>query len=178
MAAVRESVVGVFEFAWQRLNSRLEGLSDVEYFWEPVADCWSIRRNPSGSWSLDGEGESVDPSPVTTISWRTCHLGGHVLGGFGNWLRDGGSPHEGDAEIPVTAADAIAYLGRNFTKWHQGMESFPEDRQWDPIGPDFGPFADASAVDLMLHVLDEFVHHAAEISLLRDLYARQGTQGA
>ena len=171
-------MVGVFDFAWQRLSSRLEGLSDIEYLWEPVADCWTIRKGAFGTWSLDGGGATADPSPVTTIAWRTCHLGGHVLGGFGSWLRDGRSPYEGDAEIPATAANAIAYLERNFAKWHQGMESFSEGRLWDAIGPEFGPFADASAVDLMLHVLDEFIHHAAEISLLRDLFARLGTRDA
>jgi hypothetical protein len=28
-------------------------------------------------------------------------------------------------------------------------------------------------VDLALHVLDEVVHHAAEVGLLRDLYVRR-----
>jgi hypothetical protein len=51
------------------------------------------------------------------------------------------------------------------------MTTLPEERLWSPIGPQFGPFSEAGAVDLMLHVLDEFIHHAAEIALLRDLYA-------
>jgi hypothetical protein len=33
---------------------------------------------------------------------------------------------------------------------------------------------DASAVDLNLRVLDEFIHHAAEVALLRDLYSKGG----
>ena len=32
-----------------------------------------------------------------------------------------------------------------------------------------------STADLALHVLDEFSHHAAEIGLLRDLYANRAT---
>lgn len=33
-------------------NSRcLEGLNDEEYFWEPVAGCWSVRRSVHGRWS-------------------------------------------------------------------------------------------------------------------------------
>jgi hypothetical protein len=32
-----------------------------------------------------------------------------------------------------------------------------------------------SNTDLALHVLDEFSHHAAEIGLLRDLYANRAT---
>jgi hypothetical protein len=34
-----------------------------------------------------------------------------------------------------------------------------------------GPYAESNTVDLALHVLDEVVHHGAEIGLLRDLYA-------
>ena len=46
------------------------------------------------------------------------------------------------------------------------------DATWlAPIGPTFGPFAEANGLDLALHVLDEVVHHAAEVGLLRDLYA-------
>jgi hypothetical protein len=47
-----------------------------------------------------------------------------------------------------------------------------DDARWPArIGEDFGEHAAASTADLVLHVLDEFIHHAAEVSLLRDLYA-------
>ena len=33
------------DWHWQeQLRPRLDGLSDAEYFWEPVAGCWSVRR--------------------------------------------------------------------------------------------------------------------------------------
>ena len=41
------------------------------------------------------------------------------------------------------------------------------------LGPRWGPFAEHSLVDLVLHALHEVTHHAAEIALLRDLYAAQ-----
>ena len=40
-----------------------------------------------------------------------------------------------------------------------------------------GPYAESSTVDLALHVLDEVVHHGAEVGLLRDLYAHRGSLG-
>lgn len=110
--------------------------------------------------------------PLTTIAWRTCPLGGHVLSGFANWVRDGASPFEGDAQIPSTAAAATSFLESHYVRWREGIAGFPETRLWAPIGEEFGPCADASAYDLMLHVLDEYIHHAAEIALLRDLYLR------
>lgn len=34
-----------FDLHWRAsLRPRLDGLTDEEYFWEPVAGCWSVRR--------------------------------------------------------------------------------------------------------------------------------------
>jgi hypothetical protein len=38
-----------------------------------------------------------------------------------------------------------------------------------------GPYAESNTVDLALHVLDEVVHHGAEVGLLRDLYSHRST---
>jgi uncharacterized damage-inducible protein DinB len=164
------SIVGVFDFVAARFRGRLEGLTDQELLWEPVAGCWSVRQQGWGNWVLDGE-QGTDPAPVTTIAWRLTHLACHVLGGFATWLRDGGMPYEGDPEVPHTAATALAALDRNWQRWRDGMEQVDEARWRTPIGEAFGEHGDASTADLVLHVLDEFVHHAAEVSLLRDLFA-------
>lgn len=173
MGDTRDSLLDVFDFAWERLRTRVAGLSDEEYFWEPVDDAWSIRKSDSGLWTMDRE-SGPDGPPLTTIAWRTCHLGGQVLGGFAKWFVGGGSPYNVEFTIPDDAATAITFLKRNFQNWRRGVVAFPEQRLWVPIGPEFGPFEDSSAVDLILHVLDEFIHHAAEIALLRDLYSKLG----
>jgi hypothetical protein len=174
--AIVTSLVDVFDFASARCLERIEGMSDAEYLWAPAPGYWTITEASPGVWTLDGGDVTTDPPPLTTIAWRTCHIGGHVLGGFANWLCDGGPPMQGDPEIPPDAARALAFLDRNCRRWRDGMTAFPEDRLWDAIGPQFGPFSEASAVDLILHVLDEFLHHGAEIGLLRDLDARLGTK--
>lgn len=171
MSQVVTSLVDVFDFASARCLERMRGMSDAEYLWEPAPGCWSIREASPGVWALDGGDAPTDAPPLTTIAWRTCHVGGPVLGGFANWLCDGGSPIDSDPAVPVHATQALAYLDRNCRRWRDGMTTLPEERLWSPIGPQFGPFSEAGAVDLMLHVLDEFIHHAAEIALLRDLYA-------
>ena len=28
--------------AWETLGGRLEGLTDEEFFWEPVPSCWTV----------------------------------------------------------------------------------------------------------------------------------------
>ena len=38
-------LAGQLDWHWQhQLRPRLIGLTDDEYFWEPVPGCWSIRR--------------------------------------------------------------------------------------------------------------------------------------
>jgi hypothetical protein len=41
---VRELFVGWFDYYAARTEERLAGLTDAEYLWEPVANCWSVRR--------------------------------------------------------------------------------------------------------------------------------------
>src|ERR1700681_4575351 len=62
-----------------QLRPRLDGLTDAEYFWEPVGGCWSLRANTDGSYTLDLSRPEPKPPPVTTIAWRICHIVGSVL---------------------------------------------------------------------------------------------------
>ncbi len=87
MDAIAGSLITAFDYVWDRLTGRLAGLTDDEYFWEPVAGCWSLRQGSDGRWHLDGGGgggPAPDPVPVTTIAWRIGHLGGIAVGGFAN----------------------------------------------------------------------------------------------
>ena len=43
-AQVHSDVLSLFDEAWPRLLSRLEGLTRDEYLWEPVASCWTVRE--------------------------------------------------------------------------------------------------------------------------------------
>lgn len=84
MAETAHSIITTFDYVWDRLSSRLAGLSDEEYFWEPVAGCWWLRQGDDGWWRLDGGRGGVrrlSPFPWATIAWRIGHLGGLALGG-------------------------------------------------------------------------------------------------
>ena len=69
---------------WEnQLRPRLSGLTDEEYLWEPVADCWSVRPRAEattpmavggGDWVLDFALPEPKPVPITTIAWRIAHL--------------------------------------------------------------------------------------------------------
>ena len=56
--------------AYQTLRSRLEGLTDEEFFWKPVSDCWIVHLSQDNRWIEDYADPAPDPPPFTTIAWR------------------------------------------------------------------------------------------------------------
>jgi hypothetical protein len=167
------------EWHWvNQLRPRLEGLTDDEYFWEPVGGCWSIRRRAEstapvtagvGDYTIDFAWPQPDPPPLTTIAWRLAHL---IVGVFSarNAAHFGGPPADYRAwEYAHSAADALAQLDRGYSGWISGVRSLGAEGLAKPCGP-AEPFPEASMAALVLHISREVIHHGAEISLLRDLY--------
>jgi hypothetical protein len=164
------------------LRPRWDGLSDEEYFWEPVADCWNVRRAGEGDPRLQvGSGEfrcdqvfpAPEPTPVTTIAWRLAHL---IVGVFGerNHSHFGGPPiSEDDFAYAGSAAEALEQVDAGFRHWIEGVRGLGEEGLQRECGPAEGPYAEHPISVLILHINREVIHHGAEISLLRDLYLRQ-----
>ncbi|GII31179.1 DinB family protein [Planotetraspora mira] len=182
MADIGNSLEKAFDFVWGRFLDRLDGLSDDEYFWEPVPDCWSVRQDAAGRWRIEGDGggptgePAPDPPPITTIAWRIGHIGATFIG-FGDRLFADGKITVDDVEFASSATGARAYLDGAYRDWRAGIGGIDEQRWWSPIGPAFGLYAKDSTVDLALHVFDEIVHHGAEVGVLRDLYRRRSELG-
>ena len=166
---------------WQtRLRPRLDGLTDDEYFWEPVDGCWTLSRRGTSRAQLSfgaGEftwdyGETVDPEPVTTIAWRL----GHLIEGFAesNAKRFGGPPADlATFEFAGTAEEALQQLDDVYARWLDGVRRLGDDGLAQPQGPTAPPaFADKPIARVILYSNVELIHHAAEICLLRDLYLR------
>ena len=167
-------MIEAFEVASNRLESRLDDLTDQEFFWSMSPDWRSVRQDLTGAWVLDGERPGSQPASLTTIAWRLSHLGGPVFGGFSRWLATGASPFEDDHAVPPTANAARFLYQRNYQRWHSTLVSCSDSRLIDPLGDRFGECATKSGLDLCFHVLDELIHHGAEIALLRDLYEHHG----
>jgi DinB superfamily len=176
MTAIGTSLCAAFDHVWDRFTGRLEGLTDDEYLWEPVPGCWSIRPDSKGAWRIEGFGADTptpESPPLTTIAWRIGHIAGMALGGFADRSFGDGMLTVQDLTFPSRVADLPAYCEANFRPWRQGIGDLDAQRWWSPLGERWGPYKDANMVDLALHVLDEVVHHAGEIGLLRDLYRRR-----
>lgn len=186
------------DWHWKnQLRGRLDGLTDAEYFWEPVPGCWNVRprgtgtapvQAGSGAMTIDFAFPPPDPAPLTTIAWRLGHVIVGVLA-----MRNAahfGRPARADAlgreqqvdyqsfEYAPTAALALAQLDAEYTTWTAGVEALGEADLLRPCGPAEGPWADQPMAALVLHIHREVIHHLAEVCLLRDLYAHMRADAA
>ena len=169
---LKSNLVPLSDHVFDRTHSRLAGLTDQEYFWEPVADCWSVRVGSDGTATVDS-GPDSESAPVTTIAWRLWHLV-TCYGDARNelWLRgtdDGGG--EVRCAPRADAAAAIEALEVAHAWWKDLLASLSDDELAAPLGPTAGPYAEASRAGFALHQIDEMIHHGAEVALLRDLFA-------
>ncbi len=184
----KQQLVAQLQWHWDgQLRPRLAGMEDAEYHWEPVADCWGVRRRAPGlageqqpgtdEWTCDFSYPEPDPPPVTTIAWRVAHLAVGVFGAraqshFGATF-DGGPADYQQWAFARTAADGLRQLDATYTAWIDGARSLSADDLLRQVGEAEGPWAEHSMAELVLHISREAIHHGAEISLLRDLYGRQ-----
>jgi hypothetical protein len=172
MAGAGAAVVEAFDHVWGRLGDRLLGLTDEEYRWEPVAGCLSIRSGSDGRVRADEAPQVTSgAAPFTTIAWRLAHLAGETVSGFTLRLFPGTAATVPD---PPAGADQVPeYLAASYRPWRAGLVSLTDVAWFVPLGPAWAPYADATVLDVALHVFDEVVHHSAEVALLRDLFARR-----
>jgi DinB family protein/ankyrin repeat protein len=171
---IKKELLELSDYAFGRLMTRLEGLTDEEYFWEPAPNCWSIRRSGDGSFRGDGGFVWDEVPPITTIAWRISHIIDCISAErCATWL---GLEPEDEAiagEFPGTAESAIALLKRANDRWHSYVTAADEQALWEKSGPIAGIYADHTRVAFVLHILDELIHHSAEVGVLRDLYRAQ-----
>jgi DinB superfamily len=166
----RDELLGQLDFYYERsLRPRLAGLTDEEYFWEPVDGCWSIRQ-AGDHYLIDWSWPEPSPPPVTTIAWRLAHVAVQVFG-----IR--ASAHFGDGSLtietatwPGSAAEAVSMLEVNLAAWRAGVEGLDEQALGTPVGDKEPGWEEYSMATLVLHLNRETMHHGAEIALLRDLY--------
>jgi hypothetical protein len=155
-----------------QLRPRLDSLTDDEYFWEPVADCWTVHRNGDIDFSFP----PPQPEPVTTIAWRLAHVIVGVLA-VRTHSHFGGPPADYMSwNYATDAASALEQLDEAYDGWMTGVRSLDDADLVKPCGPAEGPYAGEPMTVLVLHINREMIHHGAEIALLRDLYIRTDTK--
>ena len=170
--------------AREMCETRLTGLTDDEYLWEPAPGAWSIHRRKDatspkpygpGEWVIDDASEDPDPAPVTTIAWRLGHLHWSFAG---RWEWTFGERKQSPkvlVDFAPTAALGQERFWALMDRWRESIATLTEE-QLDTTG--FGQFPNGSDPDwpfasVLWWTNLEFVHHAAEMGLLRDLYRAQ-----
>jgi len=186
---VLRAVIGQLDVHWHGLLwPKISGLTDDEYFWEPVDGCWTLRTTEDGLIHYDFEWPPPVEPPVTTIAWRLFHIS---VGCFAEratryfpdqvsrpWTK---KIWEGPFDYPPDAAGAVTFLQRAWTGWRNGLEQVGEAALWRQLGDAEGDLPhmqlghDDPFIGLVLHVHREVIHHAAEILLLRDLWRSKRT---
>ncbi|MEZ3178307.1 DinB family protein [Streptomyces pimonensis] len=64
-----------FDLTWSLFEYHLERLEPDDFLWEPVGNCWTVRRAGDGTWVPDFAESEPDPVPVPTIGWLSWHIG-------------------------------------------------------------------------------------------------------
>jgi uncharacterized damage-inducible protein DinB len=147
----RDDVLDLSDYAWQRLWTRLAGLTDAEYRWRLV------------------ESEAVAAMP-----WRLNHIVDFLTEGRNAVWLGLPAPEAGRDGAPDTAEQALATVEAAYASWRALLEASTEETLAAPIGKAAGRYGTATRRSFVLHVLDELIHHGAEVALLRDLYSATG----
>lgn len=167
MTSMTTQLADQLDFHWtHQLRPRLAGLTDAEYFWQPVPNCWTV--HPDGA--VDFSAPPPEPAPFTTIAWRMAHVIVGVLA-MRSHSHFGGPPADYLSWPYATdAATALRQLDAEYARWIAGVRSLDADGLARPCGPAEGPYAAEPISVLVLHINREVIHHGAEIACLRDLF--------
>ncbi|MFV9634338.1 DinB family protein [Mycobacterium neumannii] len=173
-ARITDELAEQTDFHWTNfLRPRFQGLTDDEYFWQPVPDCWTVHADGS----IDFDYPEPIPAPFTTIAWRLAHV---IVGVFA--MRNHshfGAPYADyqSWQYATDAATALRQLDEQYQSWIGGVRGLSEEDLNRPCGSAEGPYADHPLIALVLHINREFIHHCAEIACIRDLYAHTDPRG-
>lgn len=178
-----EQLSGQIKRASTRLQERLQGLTDQEYLWEPVAGCWSVRRReaamspaPMGGseWVFDNADELLSPGPFTTIAWRMMHLADVIMSY--NMALWGGEVSDDLVEVTPSAEEGMMLLESAANAFIEALGQEDDESLQRPIQVPWWP-SSAARWQVVTNVATEAIHHGAEIGVLRDLYARRDELG-
>jgi len=160
-------------YAFSRTRVILEGLTDDEYFWEPVDRCWSIRRVAdadrgwgAGEWRCEDAYPAPEPLPITTIGWRVVHLAAWT-DVYRSFAFEDGSESLLRVVVPGTATDSVAWLERAQDRFVEAVAGLAP-MAFDERRP--AHWGEEVRLSTLVGLIEfEHTHHGAEISLLRDL---------
>ena len=161
-------------YAFTRTRTIIEGLTDDEFFWEPVERCWSIRPHAeitqgwgAGDWRCEDAWPAPEPPPLTTIGWRVVHLAAWT-DIYRSFAFEDGTESLLRMDVPGTAAAAVAWLELAQDRFVDVVAQLAPTAFDEPRPAHWGEHVPLSVLVGLIEF--EYTHHGAEISLLRDLH--------
>ena len=153
--------------AYRMILDSVEGLTDEEFWWEPVADAWTVRQGPDGRWSADYAEPDPDPAPLTTIAWRLVHVAECKIM-YHEYAFGPGRLTWPDIDSAHSAADAIAQLEEGQALLAADVAALDDDELERPRATNWGE--DWPTWKIFWTMIHHDIHHGAEIGALRDLH--------
>ena len=153
--------------AYSRLRGRLDGLTDDEFFWQPVPGAWTIYEDRSGRWTYHYEIPDPDPAPVTTIGWQVVHIATCKVM-YHEWAYGPGRLTFPDIDIPSDARGAIELLETGHRLLRSDLNSESEETLDQPRKTNWGELWPAWRI--FTEMTDHDALHCGTIGSLRDLY--------
>ncbi|MGW7685400.1 DinB family protein [Kribbella sp. NPDC054772] len=168
MTTLTQNLLDLSDFAWQRLRQRVQGLTDEEYFWEPFDGCWTVHKTTDG-YVADASRIPPAPAPFTTLAWRITHIV-DILQAERTATWFGHEATDDVPGVPGSAAAALDALDHAYEVWRRRLAALTQEDLDRPMGEIAGPYAESDGTSFALHILDELIHHGAEVGTVRDFY--------
>ena len=153
--------------AYARLTARLEGLTEHEFFWQPVRDSWSVFEDRPGHWTYHYAIPDPVPAPLTSIAWQVVHVGTTRLM-YHEWAYGAARLTFPEIEIPHDISGAGELLERGFELLSQDLRRESEDGLDQPRLTNWGELWPAWRI--FTTMTDHDALHSGMIGALRDLY--------
>jgi hypothetical protein len=116
-------------------------------------------------------GRVPDPAPFTTLAWRITHIVDILQEDrTATWFGQQPGTDDGQPPVPASAAAALAALDHAYDVWRGRLAALSQEVLDNPMGEVAGPYAEHDGTDFALHILDELIHHGAEVGTVRDFY--------
>lgn len=169
----RDVLVAQFGISWALMCYHLENLSTEECLWRPANPCLQVRNDTQGTWRPDWpetEEYTIGPPSIAWTTWHICFWWEKALAHMRN---DVFLPDKDDITWPGSADGvrrAITELQESWSATVSGMS----DEDFYKANPTSWPMPDSSPSNIAAWINVELMKNAAEIGLIRFLYAARG----
>ena len=153
--------------AYTRLRERLDGLTDNEFFWQPVPGCWTIYQTESGAWTYHYAIPEPVPAPVTTIGWQLVHVALCKLM-YHEWAFGPARLTWPELHVPHTSAETMWLVEQGQASLRADLVGLDEAQLEEPRKTNWGELWPAWRV--FWTMIDHDSLHGGAIGHLRDLY--------